>query len=260
MNVNPKIKNIIVNISDFLVEPDIKSGTLHLSTNGGLNLILTASFKPKNYLVKSFFKMLEDIPGTQEVGHSYYFADLPFPPIIIDHLMNTESDEILLKKAIDHIKDKVSWRKRDGYIAMAEMTFNQTKFHKEVPENLELINKLSQHFTIHILANWSRTMLDKMEEESPDIFKDIQGLKITSSDIKALKCSQAKSYDIYKRFFETHDIDPETCCFLETDTGYIESLDKYASDHQVNISRLLYVKDKRDDFLKSLSIELGLSV
>jgi len=249
------ITDIVVEINDFLVVPDTVAGMLYLSQNGGVNLMLKSAVKEERYLLNMFFQSIQDVPSVTETEHDYYFYDIKIPPIVMDHLLDADTDENILRKVENYLKKKGSWMSKNGLIAIARMTFHHhlcSKYRMYDTENMELLNKLSKKYTIHLLGNCSRESLNTMVETDKSVLDCVEGNILTSSDLNDVKCSSSDKWSIYDKFFEKCNIKPENTLFIETHPGHIGAINKYAETIGKNITTILYENDKLE-FMTKLS-------
>jgi len=253
---HPGITDIVVDINDFVIVADMVQGVLFLAKNGGINLMVKQAAMDEKYLIRRFFDIIREVPAVTEYDNVYYYEKVEIPPILMDYLMDNDTDENILAKITDHIENNASWMEKRGWLAVAEMTFNSemsTKYRMWNAENLRLLEQLSKHYTIHMLGNCNKRSLKNMIDLNPGVTDSI----ITSSDVRECKCSQSGDYVIYQKFLEHTDLNPDTTLFIEFYQGYIDALKLYNS----NINTILYRgKDKKKEFIKELREYLGIHI
>lgn len=259
-----EITDIVVGINDFLVVIDTIPGLLFLSQNGGINLMVKSAMNDEKYLLRKFFKAIEEVPSVNNIQHDYYYNDFVIPPILVDHLLDLDTDENMLRKIKDHLQKTASWMEKKGLLTIAEMTFGHktgTKYRIYNKENMRMIEQLSQHYTIHMLGNCSRKSLDQLIDKDPTINNHVNGNIVTSTDIDDLQCSQSGRYDVYHKFLKTYNIDPAKTLFIETQEGHIEALKRYSGVIGNPIRSILYRgKNKKKEFVNELSNMLGVDI
>jgi len=250
--------DIVVSINDFLIEADTVSGGIYIGKNGGLGLLAKCAMKEDQYLMQKFFGYMEAIPSKGTYEHRYYYEDMLIPTIMMDHLLNNDTDENILKKAKDHINIVAKWMDKKGILAIADITFSHeigSEYMRANENNMNIIKSLSKDYTIHILGNCNKVMMDKMVDRK--LFEHVNGNIMTSSDLKDMKCSQSKRYDIYDKFLQKCGIDPVTTLFIETHQGHIDALGEYGKTKNIQIQTILYDCKLRDVFITNLSNMLG---
>ena len=246
--------DIVVSINDFLIEADTVSGGIYIGKNGGLGLLAKCAMKENQYLIQKFFGYLEAVPSKGIYEHRYYYEDMLIPTIMMDHLLNNDTDENILKKVKVHINKVAKWMDKKGILAIADITFSHeisSKYMRANENNMNIIKALSKDYTIHILGNCNKVMMDKMIHKN--IFEHVNGNIITSSDLKDMKCSQSKRYNIYDKFLQKCGIDPVTTLFIETHQGHIDALGEYGKTKNIEIQTILYDSKLRDVFITNLS-------
>ncbi len=255
MNNNSNITDIVVPINDFLLEADTVSGGLYICQNGGVGLLAKSANKDNRYVMKKFFGYLEPIESIGVYEYDYYYEDMKIPRIMMDHLLDKDTDKNILQKVKDHINKEAKWMDKKGILAITDMTFSHAisiDYRKINTDNMKLMDMLSKSFTVHLLGNCSRISMDNMIDRGD--FKGVNGNIVTSSDLGTLKCSKSGRYDIYEKFLTEHSLDPTTCLFFETHPGNITAIHNYAMFRGVQIRTILYQKDKkRQDFVQGLS-------
>ena len=258
------ITDIIVGINDFLVVIDTVPGFLFLSQNGGVNLMLKSVVNDDKYLLKRFFNAIEDVPAVNKIQHTYYYNDFVIPPVLVDHLLDKDTDENMLEKIKKHLNETASWMERKGLLTIADMTFGHkigTKYRIYNKENMRLIEQLSENYTIHMLGNCSRKSLDQLIDKDNSIYDHVKGNIVTSTDLSDLQCSQTGRYDIYHKFMESYNIDPTKTLFIETQPGHIKALEQYSKYIGQPIRTILYQGGKnKKKFVSELSELLGIDI
>lgn len=253
MDSDQEIKDIIVNLNDFLICPDTISGGLYITKNGGVGLLAKCATKDNLYLMRKFITYIEKIPSNHAYENKYYYEDILLPPILLDHLLGNDTDTNILIKVREHINKTAKWLDRRGILALAEMTFsNQISgdYFKINSVIMDIIKSLSERYNIHILGNCNRQSMIKFFND--DRFKCINGNIVTSSDIKELKCSKTNNYTVYDKFLKQYNINPNTCLFIETQQGYIDTLNTYNKLNNTGIRCILYNYLEHDSFVKQL--------
>ena len=96
----PIFTDIVVSINNFLIEADTVSGGLYIGKNGGLGLLAKCAMKEDQYLMKKFFGYIEAVPSKEIYDHRYYYDNMLIPTIIMDHLLNNDTDENILKNLL----------------------------------------------------------------------------------------------------------------------------------------------------------------
>lgn len=250
------ITDIVVEINDFLIIPNTVVGFLYLSKNGGINLMAKSVVNQEKYLIQKFFESIKDI--TPVVPHDpIFYCDVEVPPILLDYLLDNDTDENILVKINQHLEQNASWLERKGLMAIAEMTFNNSMcntYKMYNMENLRLIEQLSKHFRVHLLGNCSRKSFDNMD---PTLLSFVSSIT-TSADIKDVKCSSTDRLSIYHKFLTYHiNAVPEGLLFIETNIGYINTLNNY----DPNIKTILYRGGtEKEKFVNDLSLLLGVPI
>ncbi len=251
------ITDIVVGINDFMVVIDTIPGLIFLSKNGGVNLMLKSAMNDERFLLKKFFKSIEGVPSVNNMQHTYYYNDFIIPPVLVDHLLDLDTDDNMLRKIKEHLNENASWMERKGLMTIAEMTFGHavgTKYRMYNKENMRLIEQLSTKYTIHMLGNCSRKSLDQLIEKDNSIHDYVKGNITTSTDLEDLQCSQSGRYDVYHKFLETYGIDPSKTLFIETQSGHIEALKKYSKQIEKPIRTILYRgKSEKKNFIAEVS-------
>ncbi len=256
-----KITDIVVSINDFLIDPDTVSGGIYMCQNGGVGLLAKSAMKEEKYILKKFFGYIEAIPSNESYDYRYYYEDLLLPPILIDHLLDNDTDENIIRKAKTRINKTAKWMDKNGILALVDITFHHeisNNYRKPNTGNLKIIKSLSQNYVVHLLGNCNRNAMDKLIDKK--VFECVNGNIITSSDLKELKCSISKRYDIYDKFLNKYNIDPSGCLFIETHQGHINALNEYGKAKGADINTILYNPADRKSFVKELSDRLGFSL
>ena len=259
MNSKNRITDIVVSFNDFLLEADKVGGGLYICQNGGMGLLAKSANKPVIYVMQKFFEYIQGVPSKGTYDHVYYYDDLIIPPILIDHLLDNDTDENILKKVKIHINKNAKWMDKKGILAIADMTFHHeisSNYRVTNQVNIEIVKNLSKHFTIHLLGNCSKISADKMAKDGK--FVDINGHVVTSSELGSIKCSRSGKYDIYEKFLSKCGINPINCLFIETHPGHIKAIKEYGKSRHIHIKTMLYDKEKQSDFATELSEIVGI--
>jgi FMN phosphatase YigB (HAD superfamily) len=258
-----KITDIVVPLNEFLITADTVSGGLYICKNGGMGLLTKSTLKDDRYIMKKFFGYIESVPSKVKYDHEYYYDDMKLPPVVIDHLLDNDTDENILSKVKQEINKKAKWMDRKGILAIAEMTFNHdisTKYRKINPENIKLLQELSEKFNVHILGNCSQIGLDKILDIHSNTFNSINGNIVCSAEMGSIKCSKSGRYDIYDNFLSKCGIDIERTVFVETHIGHIKALENFGKYKEVNIKSILYNQTNQTMFLSDLSKLLHINI
>ncbi|GAG78668.1 unnamed protein product, partial [marine sediment metagenome] len=192
MNNNADITDIVVSINDFLLEADIISGGLYICKNGGVGLLTKSANKDNRYVMKKFFGYIEAVKPVEEYEYDYYYEDMKIPPILLDHLLDKDTDENILQKVKAKINKTAKWMDKKGILAIADMTFSHaisTDYRKTNKDNMQLLDMLSKTFKIHLLGNCSNIAMGNMIDRGD--FETINGNIVTSAELGTLKCSQS---------------------------------------------------------------------
>lgn len=252
------ITDIVVDINDFLIVANMKHGAIHMTKNGGITMMLNSAMREEKFLLKKFFKSIENLEASTQLADKYYYENVILPPILVDYLFDAESDEVLLTKIHDHLNDNASWMERNGLSAIAEMSFDSdiSPYHRMYnKENMRLVEILKKNgYRIHLLGNCSRRSLDKIMEVHGKLNVDSI---TTSADIKALKCSSGSNTKIFEKYMTEKGFDPNKTLFIEFNQGYIDTINKY--DNRIKTIRY-WGKDQKIYFVEELANLLNIDI
>ncbi len=252
------ITDIVVSLNDFLLEADIIGGGLYICQKGGMGLLTKSANKPNIYIMKKFFGYLEPIIPKEQYLHDYYYNDDKLPQILIDYLLDNDTNDNILTKVKNHINEKAKWMDKKGILAIADMTFHQdisSNYRLINKKNMDILTRLSSKYTIHILCNSNKLFITKLIDMGK--LNSINGHIVTSSELGDLKCSQSGRYDIYDKFITKYNINLSTSLFIETHPGNIKAIENYSKVKNLNIKTLLYKKENRESFLNELKELVG---
>ena len=255
------ISDIVVDINDFLIVANMKSGFIQMGTNGGVAMMVKSAVKEDDkYLIKKFFKAIIDVPSITGYPDIYY-ENVLIPPILIDHLLDRDTDKNILNKIRQHLTDNSSWLETNGLMSIAEMSFDSdmsSHYRMYNKQNIKLVELLMDAgYCVHLLGNCSRRSLDKIIDYHGKF--EIDSIT-TSSDLKSLKCSNSNKYDIYDKFLTNSGLEPSSTLFMEVNQGYIDAINHFNPD----IPTILYRgKTEKEEFVaelaKLLDIDLDFS-
>ena len=255
------ITDIVVDINDFLVVVNVGKGIGFLAKSGGINLMARSVVRDSRFLMRKFFGSIQDV-YTENLfsDQEIYFVDFKIPDIIVDHLLDLDSNENVLDKIRIHLGENASWIERNGLIAIADMSFNHdlfTTYRSYNAENLRLVELLSEYYCIHMMGNPSKITLQKLLDNDDSLIENISGNVLTSAELLALKCSKTLQYDIYQKFFEKTKLNPATTLFIETNQGYVDAVHNYGLQNGIKTNAILYQgKKAKEGFVKNLGKEL----
>ena len=254
------ITDIVVDINDFAIVANMIQGVVFLAKNGGMNLMLKQALMDEKYLIRRFFDMIRGVESVTKYTNEYDYDGVIIPPILMDYLLDNDTDENILSKIVEHLENTSSWMEKKGWIAVAEMTFNSsmsTTYRIWNAENLRMLEQLSKHYTIHMLGNCNRRSLDNMIDINDNIKDHITGHIVTSSDIRDFKCSQSGHHAMFEKFLEVTKLNKDKVLFIEVHPGYIEALNNL----DPTIKTILYRgKDNKKDFIEELNRYLGIDI
>lgn len=245
------ISDIVVDINDFLIVANMKSGIIQMGTNGGVAMMIKSAVKDDDkYLIKKFFKAILDIPSINTY-HDIYYENVLIPSILVDHLFDKDTDENILNKIREHLNINSSWLETNGLMSIAEMSFDtdvSSHYRMYNKQNMKLVELLMDAgYGVHLLGNCSRRSLDKIINHHGKF--EIDSIT-TSSDINSLKCSVTNNHDMFEKFLTITKLNPETTLFIEVNQGYIDAINKFNPD----IPTILYKgKTEKESFVEDLA-------
>tara|TARA_R110001632_G_scaffold216925_2_gene345389 strand:- start:264 stop:1061 length:798 start_codon:yes stop_codon:yes gene_type:complete len=253
-----KITDVVFDINDFIVIANMKQGAIHMGTHGGFTMMISGALKDEKYLLKKFFKSIENVPAINEIKHEIFYEEVPIPPILIDHLFDLSSDDVILTKIRDHLEETSNWLECSGYIAIAEMTFDSSvsaEYRLYNKENMRIIKTLTdQGFRVHLLGNCSKRSLDEIQKVHGTL--PVSSI-MTSTEIGKLKCWNGASSKIWEIFLDRSEIHPTSVLFVELSHGYIDAVKNFDD----RIRTILYQgKEKKVLFLEELSSILDIEI
>jgi hypothetical protein len=257
MSTGLKITDIIVPLNDFILEPDVVSASLYICKNGGAGLLAKSANKDNTYIMEKFFGYLEPISAKTPSGRCYYYNNMKIPDIMVDFLLNNDTNENILLKIREQINANAKWMDKRGILSLVDITFDNAislNYRKINTKITNLISSLGKYFTVHLLDNCDAYVSKKLYD-----LVSINGITCTSSMCKLLKCSQGDNYDIYSHFISQNKINMSNALFIETLPGYINAINNYSKYRGINVNSLLYDKINYDDFIKNLSEMLNIS-
>ena len=88
------IKDIVVEINDFLIIANMMHAFIYLSQNGGINIMLKSVGMDQKFIVRKFFKAIQGVKPFADYDNKYYYGDLTIPPIVVDHLLDNDTDVV----------------------------------------------------------------------------------------------------------------------------------------------------------------------
>jgi len=257
-----KIQNIIIPLNDFLLEPDIVKAGLYIAKNGGVPLLTKSANKPTTYIMRKFFNYLYNIPSLHPYEREYYYEDVKIPPLILDHLLNKDTYYNILNKSKIYINKNAKWADRNGIVAIADMTFDDTissSYRLLNRDILNIVKSLSNKYNIYVIDNCCQMTLHKVRKD----LNFIEDKNITGScEIGALKCAKNLNYDIYEHLVKKHHIDLSETLFIDTQEGYINSIKSYGKYSNTNIKTVIHnnscnTKEHLIESLKNVNINVN---
>ena len=223
--------------------------------NGGITMIAKTAIAGDKTLLKEFFEAIKDVPAQTDYSDVMYFG-VPVPRILIDSIFDLDKSDTILNKINRHLDETASWWSRNGYKAIAEMTFAtklQPQYRKYNEQNVALIKILHEAgIRVHCLGNCSAEALHLVMEEHGKIpFTTI----CTSAHLQEMKCSSGHGTAIYNQWLNrTFNIDLKTTLFLEVEQGYVDSVRRWNADANVMLYR---GQGEKEAFIAELAEYLG---